>query len=450
MSARIDLFTRRIWFEAELDQRLRGRGQLSHDGAPTDGLEWELLDLAFATALRRQPQPGMHLYGSIEQVSVDDWMRFLKATGNDNPGFLRSVNLRIGEAEVLSRRVEGLIVELEQRKRRFEGRLDSDMVTGDFDIPLRPTPQDPAIIDLGYLQIDKLEGDSAEDDIEPQDLVDFRLSSKALLYHGMYFEDLLVEARASEDRLVVDRLGLRRDSLVLEGYAQWEYHVSSGAHESSVVMTIEGPGLGQAIAGIGFGDSIVGGTLDFKGAFTWPSPIMSLDLERLSGDAELTILDGVLNNVEPGSGRYVGLFSISALPRRLALDFSDMVVKGMEFSKIDGSFRINEGVLYTQDMKMEGPAATIRIRGKTGIPERTYDQRIFVTPEISQTLPVIGAVSAGATVGWGLLLLQNLFKKVIDDAVEIEYQVTGSWDDPKIELIRAVDENQQDLPNDDR
>jgi uncharacterized protein YhdP len=40
-----------------------------------------------------------------------------------------------------------------------------------------------------------------------------------------------------------------------------------------------------------------------------------------------------------------------------------------------------------------------------------------------------------------------LFKKSIDDAVEIEYKVTGSWDDPQIELIKAVDENQEDLPN---
>ena len=52
--------------------------------------------------------------------------------------------------------------------------------------------------------------------------------------------------------------------------------------------------------------------------------------------------------------------------------------------------------------------------------------------------------------GWSLLLLQNLFKKAIDDAVEIEYQVTGSWDDPQIELIRAVDENRKDLPKIDK
>jgi uncharacterized protein YhdP len=73
-----------------------------------------------------------------------------------------------------------------------------------------------------------------------------------------------------------------------------------------------------------------------------------------------------------------------------------------------------------------------------------------VTPNIRQTLPLLGAVAVSTTVGWGLLLLQNLFKTVIDDAVEIEYRVTGSWDDPQIELLKAVDENQRALPRIDK
>jgi uncharacterized protein YhdP len=200
---------------------------------------------------------------------------------------------------------------------------------------------------------------------------------------------------------------------------------------------------------MGFGDSVSGGTLDFQGGFTWSGPITSVELERLSGDAKLKIEDGVLNNVEPGSGRYVGLLSLSAIPRRLSLDFSDVLIKGMEFSEISGTYRIEDGVLYTRNTRMDGPAAKIKISGKTGIADRNYDQTIKVTPKIRETLPVIGAVSAGSTVGWGLLLLQNLFKKVIDDAVEVEYHVTGSWDDPKIELIKAVDENQREVPKRD-
>ena len=107
-------------------------------------------------------------------------------------------------------------------------------------------------------------------------------------------------------------------------------------------------------------------------------------------------------------------------------------------------------MLYTRNTRREGPAAKIKMSGKTGIIARDYDQHIRVTPKIRQTLPLVGAVAAGTTVGWGLLLLQNLFKKAIDDAVEVEYSITGSWDDPTIELIRAVDENQRALPRIDK
>jgi uncharacterized protein YhdP len=174
-------------------------------------------------------------------------------------------------------------------------------------------------------------------------------------------------------------------------------------------------------------------------------------VETLVGDAKFRIEDGVLNNVEPGTGgKFVGLLSLSALPRRLSLDFSDMLIEGMGFDKIEGSYRIDNGILYTRNTRLEGVAAKIKISGKTGLKTRDYDQVMRVTPKIRQTLPLIGAVSAGSTVGWGLLLLQNLFKKAIDKAVEIEYQITGSWDDPKIELIKAVDENQRELPQIDR
>jgi len=212
-------------------------------------------------------------------------------------------------------------------------------------------------------------------------------------------------------------------------------------------MVARGEKFGQAIAGLGFGDTMQDGTLDFNGGFTWPAPLLGFNLGILHADARMKIDDGVLNNVDPGGGRFVGLLSLSALPRRLSLDFSDVTVEGMEFEKITGNYRLDGGILFTENTRMDGPAARLKVSGRTGLINRDYDQVIGVIPKFRQTLPIIGAVAASTTVGWGLLLLQNLFKKSIDDAVEIEYKVTGSWDDPQIELIKAVDENQKDLPN---
>ena len=341
--------------------------------------------------------------------------------------------------------------QLKQEDQRFLGEIDSSIISGSFTAPWKPSPRDPVLIDLDYLQIDKLDQETTEADLRPADLIDFRLNSATLAFHDMLFSDLHVEARAVADKLFVDSLGLHKDNLVLKGMAQWDYDAVSQSHLSSLTMTIRGDNMGAAIAGMGFGDSMQNGTLNFKGGFTWPAPLIAFTLENLVGDARYRIEDGVLNNVEPGGGgKFVGLFSLGALPRRLSLDFSDMLIKGMEFDEITGSYRIEDGILYTENTRMDGIAAKIKISGKTDIAKRQYDQNVQVTPKIRQTLPVLGAISAGSTVGWGLLLLQNLFKKAIDDAVEIEYQITGSWDDPQIELIKAVDENQKELPKIDK
>lgn len=324
-------------------------------------------------------------------------------------------------------------------------------MNGKFAAPWQPTPTNPLVIDLSYLQIDKLEQESGEPDLRPEDLTDFRLTSKALVFHDMLFSDLHVEARAVADKLHVDRLGLKKENLVLTGMAQWDYDASDQSHLSSITMSIQGDMLGTALAGMGFDDTMRGGTLNFSGGFTWPAPLSAFTVDNLVGDARFQIDEGVLNNVEPGAGgKFVGLFSLSALPRRLSLDFSDILIKGMEFERISGSYRIEDGILHTRNTRMDGHSATIKISGETDIAKREYNQNVKVTPKLRQTLPVLGAVTVGSTVGWGLLLLQNLFKKAIDEAVEIEYQITGSWDDPQIELIKAVDENQKELPKIER
>ena len=266
----------------------------------------------------------------------------------------------------------------------------------------------------------------------------------------MLFSDLLFEASSSEESFDVALFSLWHDALQLKGTGQWQYNPLESKHLSTVKINLAGPGLGESIADLGFGNSMSGGEMEFNGELSWPAPFFRFSLDTLAGEARMKITDGVLNNVEPGTGRFVGLLSLNALPRRLSLDFSDILIGGMVFDDISGSYRIDNGILHTRNTRMDGPAARIEISGITGIINRDYDQVIRITPEIRQTLPLIGAVAASTTVGWGLLLLHNLFKTAIDDAFEIEYHVTGSWDDPEIALIKAVDEKQRRLPQNDK
>lgn len=448
MSVNVDFFPQLIRFDTSMAQYLKGRGLLQVDA---DG-EYRLdaLELAFSSPLEREPPPGINLHGRIDELSVDEWVKFFADAGETDPTMLNWVDLDVDRAQAWGRALGAVDFELHRADEFFFGLIDASIVKGKFTVPRKPSVGNPVVINLDYLMLDKLEGDPDHTAFIPSDLPVFRLTSDSLRYHDMLFSDLVIAARPRDATLVVDKFNLRRDSLRLTSKARWKYDAASEEHVSSIDGTIKGSQLGQSMVGLGFGDSMTDGTVDVNGSFAWPAPLFAFSMENLSGKFRMKIKDGVLNNVEPGSGRFVGLLSLTAIPRRLSLDFSDVLIEGMEFEKIDGNYRIAGGVLYTENTRMEGPAAKIKISGKTGIIARDYDQTIRVTPKIRQTLPLVGAVAAGTTVGWGLLLLQNLFKKAIDDAVEVEYRISGSWDDPKIELIKAVDENRKELPKTDK
>jgi len=448
MSVDVDFFPQLIRFDTSMAQNLKGRGLLQ---AEADG-EYRLdaLELAFSSPLERELLTGINLHGRIEELSVDEWVDFFSKAGETDPTMMNWVDLNVDHAQAWGRVLGAVDFELHRADEFFFGLIDASIVKGKFTVPRKPSVGNPVAINLDYLMIDKVEQDSDDTDFIPSDLPAFRITSDSLRYHDMLFSDLAIAARPSGETLVVDKFNLWRDSIQLTSKARWKYDAASKQHVSSIDGTIKGSHLGQSMVGLGFGDSMTDGDVDLNGSFAWPAPLFAFSLENLSGKFRMKIYDGVLNNVEPGSGRYVGLLSLTAIPRRLSLDFSDVLIEGMEFEKIDGNYRIAKGVLYTENTRMEGPAAKIKISGKTGIIARDYDQIVRVTPKIRQTLPLVGAVAAGTTVGWSLLLLQNLFKKVIDDAVEVEYRISGSWDDPKIELIKAVDENRKELPKTDK
>ena len=203
-------------------------------------------------------------------------------------------------------------------------------------------------------------------------------------------------------------------------------------------MSITVEEIGLSLAALGIGDSMDYVYINMDGQIRWSGELLHMDWDSLTGDARLEITDGVLKNVDPGSGRFVGLMSLSALPRRLALDFKDVLLEGMQFDKISGIYKIEGENMYSVNTKMEGTSAEVKISGRIGLRQQDYDQTMLVIPKIRQTLPLIGGLAAGSTIGWGLLILQNLFKKAIDKSVEVEYKVTGPWDNPQIDLVKKV------------
>ena len=98
---------------------------------------------------------------------------------------------------------------------------------------------------------------------------------------------------------------------------------------------------------------------------------------------------------QPGAGRMVGLLSLSALPRRLALDFRDVFNRGLVFDEINGGLRGDRRQRVHGQPEAHGPGRRDRHDRPHGPARHDYHQQAVVTAEPGNVLPTVGALLGG-------------------------------------------------------
>ena len=131
----------------------------------------------------------------------------------------------------------------------------------------------------------------------------------------------------------------------------------------------------------------------------------------------------------------MGLLSISALPRRLALDFRDVFNRGLVFDEINADFVVVDGNAYTDNLKLTGPVAEVGVIGRTGLRDHDYRTQAVVTAEPGKVLPTVGVLLGGPAVAAALLIFTRIFKKPLKGIGRASYCVSGSWQEPMVERL---------------
>ena len=442
-----------IDFKVDYGIDVKARGQLKLDDRNTYQLS--LLGLGFSAPLRPLSSTGVKIYGDLKKFPLDQWIAYYQtriASETTDAGeairLVDTVDLGIRTTLFHGREFSDSDLVIVRTTDGFTATIESSVMKGNFVLPAQPSVQNPIVADLEYLNIQSADSESETASLLPQDFFNLKLTSDVMSYDQLQFSDFRLDTLVKGNQLTIDTLTFRHDNISLAAKANWHYLPILKKHRSELSLSITGTQLGQTLAALDLGDTMQDGNVNLNGQIRWSGELLNLDWDSLMGEGRFEINKGVLKNVDPGSGRLVGLLSLNALPKRLSLDFKDVLLEGLDFDKISGSYKIEGENLYTDNTKMDGASARIRISGRTGLRDRDYDQTMLVIPKIRQTLPLVGGLAAGSTVGWGLLLIQSLFKNAIDKSVEVEYKVTGPWADPQLELINKVVIKQERVPND--
>ena len=285
----------------------------------------------------------------------------------------------------------------------------------------------------------KIAGDPTADSDpgDPRRIPPIVLEVADFRYDQMQLGNLKAEVRPTERGVRMDQLVTQAPSFEITGEGDW--FLTDTGHQSVINVRLQSTDLDSTLKALDFESTVDADETEIELSLNWPDAPGPRFRERLNGEVRVRVGAGRLVSVQPGAGRVFGLLSVTALPRRLSLDFRDVFDSGFGFDYIRGDFSLRDGNAYTSNLVLEGPAAQVGVMGRAGLVTRDYDQTAVVYANFGSSLPVAGAVVGGPAVGAALLVFSELFKKPLQEMARVNYRITGSWEDPQIERVLASD-----------
>lgn len=394
----------------------------------------------FGDVLESPPPPrGLHVAGQIPVLDVAAWGGVVAGmAGGEEALHLASADLFIGELNLLGRPFRESRLGMERSADRFAFRFDGEALAGELVVPTEHLSQKGITARLDRLHWPELgaadaappaPGPSAAPNLIPP----IHLESADTWFAGARLGSVWLETWPVANGLHVERFDAHSAALDLKAKGDWQ--VADGRESTALALDFSSRDAGSMLEALGFSRLIESGGAHGRLTLAWPGAPGSFDWAGADGQLEIGVGQGRVLEVEPGAGRLFGLLSLTEIPRRLSLDFSDFFKSGFAFNQISGSFRIEDGNAITEDFRINAPSAEIRLRGRTGLKARDYDQTMEVLPKAGSVLPALGAIAAGpagAAVG---AVAQAVLRQPLKDMTRTVYRVTGSWSEPQIRTL---------------
>ena len=420
-------------FTATLGDIARVRGRLPGVG------EALAARLDFGTvATGEVPANGVIVGGRATTLDLGGWMGLLGGDGATG-GRFRGLALDVDELVLGGRRFAKTRFVVDPAEQVTTVRFEGEAIDGEIRIPGSDLGRAGITAQMKRLHWpDPPAGEesapSALSGIAPSSLPPLHLWVGELRLGAANFGEARFESWPTPEGMHIDRLETESANFDMRASGTWTG--TAADNRSHLVIDMTAQNLGRMLDAFGFSGVIDGGKTLARIDAQWPGAPSAFALAGVDGTLEIGVDKGRILEVNPGAGgRLFGLLSLTEIPRRLSLDFSDLFKSGMSFNEIKGRFTLRDGDAFTDDLHIDSPAADISISGRTGLRRRDYDQQMVVTPRAGAALPVVGAIAGGPVGAAAGLVVQGLIGKQLNQVARSRYQVAGSWDKPVITLL---------------
>lgn len=388
------------------------------------------------------------IQGGLDKLNLSEWMDII-AMDNIAPSQKNASKqtrkitgeFTIGDLQIINNNFDDVKINLNNPAAGWKISFDGNEIKGDAQLIKADNNQnDKLLVELETLSLHGSESDAASNRTEINKIPELDVKIGDFNYKKNQLGQLDLKTNNVEDGINISHLSISKPGFNITANGEWMR--IDDIDRSEFYAKLDSDSIKTMLATFNYdAANIEGGETTIEMNANWMDTPMNFSMEKIVGELDMKIDKGQFLDINPSAGRLFGLLSIQTLPRRLALDFTDLFNKGFAFDSISGNFNMDQGHAYTNDLELIGPAANIIVSGRTGIVTKDYDQIATITPKVSNSLPVASALFGPIGVGVGavIYLTGELFKSIpdkIDDILRYQYSIKGSWDNPDIVKIK--------------
>jgi len=246
--------------------------------------------------------------------------------------------------------------------------------------------------------------------------------------------------------MLIEDLELVRPDLVANITGSWN-ELDEDSSVSQLEFEVEGENFGSLISDFNVSQNLklANGTL--SAAVSWQGAPYRIDFESLSGVLNTTLRGGSLRDVEPGLARVFGLINFDSLPKRIALQFSDVAGEGFHFDKLFGRVAVDKGIASMDSFQIESDAANMELNGQVNTYDKNYDLELEVVPSLMTAVPLATTLIAGPQTGVLVYLLDKVTQGAgvdFNKSITQSYLIKGPWENPDIEQVKKQEIDQEE------
>lgn len=386
-------------------------------------------------------RPGIWIEGRLPYFPLQGWQGWADFPGNSRvlPN-IAGIALDLGKVQGFGYSVHDLSIRGSGRNGLISTRLASRELNGD--VIWQPQEEGRLLVRMKQVAL----GGAATDEMTEAAasaaertpftgvLPTFDVSIERMVWHGRPLGklDLLLRGEAGGGA-VLERFRLANSDAVLDVRGHWQ----PAQRRTSLDGTLELANAGHTLLRVGYPEGLKDGAGLLRFDLAWRGAPDEFAYGNLDGEVELKLGKGRFLQVNPGAGKLLGVLSLQSLPKRIALDFTDVITPGFEFERIEGAALIERGQMKTRDFAMTGNAARILLNGEVDLQRETQQLKVRILPTVGDNVSLL-SFAAGPAVGVGVLLTNKLLRDPLDKLAAFDYNVSGSWADPKVERIGAA------------